>query len=163
MHIEEISSIFVYSNTFKEMLSENVQKLSEKCKCQCRINIELRFLSRGWFWMLVQISWVIQHFAILKQGVFCSMTIIRSSGNLTHESLMISARSNWGEKRQLCLRTVKFKPSHHLFLLIWRVWNFTLTKNSPSGKMSFLTIFVKLAHKTNWYSRQFYTVKVDHF
>ena len=127
MHIEEISSIFVYSNTFKEMLSENVQKLSEKCKCQCRINIELRFLSRGWFWTLVQISWVIQHFAILKQGVFCSMTIIRSSGNLTHESLMISARSNWGEKRQLCLRTVKFKPSHHLFLLIWRVWNFTLT------------------------------------
>ena len=44
MHIEKISSIFVYSNTFKEMLSENVQMLSEKCKCQCRINIELRFL-----------------------------------------------------------------------------------------------------------------------
>ena len=161
MHIEEISSIFVYSNTFKEMLSENVQKLSEKCKCQCRINIELRFLSRGWFWMLVQISWVIQHFAILKQGVFCSMTIIRSSGNLTHESLMISARSNWGEKRQLCLRTVKFNVT--FTFLIWRVWNFTLTKNSPLGKMSFLTIFVKLAHKTNWHSCQFYAVKVDHF
>ena len=83
MHIEKISSIFVYSNTFKEMLFENVQMLSEKCKCQCRINIELRFLSRGWFWMLVQISWVIQHFAILKRGVFCSITIVRSSGNLT--------------------------------------------------------------------------------
>ena len=146
MHIEEISSIFVYSNTFKEMLSENVQKLSEKCKCQCRINIELRFLSRGWFWMLVQISWVIQHFAIPKQGVFYSMTIISSSGNLTHESLMISARSNWGEKRQLCLRTVKFKPSHHLFLLIQRVWimNFRFNKKLAIGENAPFDNFCKI-------------------